>query len=252
MEHVDVEGIPVVLQEPVGVPIGVALWLTHLGGSTDQTLPMLGRLTAAGFVAVSFDPPGHGRRGSADPWQIVTATLGSFRQRMWPLLGQTTLEGLRVLDWVLRRFSVPDRCVAGGVSMGGDVAVALAGIDRRIQRACALVATPEWSRPHMHPLDDPTGLLDQGVADAYAQWYYDALNPMSHLFGYDREVDILFVSGGRDHHVPADDALDFRKALIARNPDAAGRIRVEVKPAASHVDVDDGFYQQALDWFTRD
>jgi hypothetical protein len=53
---------------------------------------------------------------------------------MWPLLGQTTLECLRVLDWTEYRFGPPTRWVAGGVSMGGDITVALAGLDSRISR----------------------------------------------------------------------------------------------------------------------
>jgi hypothetical protein len=51
-----VEGIP--LQwVAADVPQGVALWLTHLGGSTEQTAPMLTRLAERVLLAVSFDPP---------------------------------------------------------------------------------------------------------------------------------------------------------------------------------------------------
>jgi enterochelin esterase-like enzyme len=75
--------------------------------------------------------------------------LASFRRRMWPLLGRSTLECLRVLDWIDETFAVAGPRVAGGVSMGGDIAVALAGVDRRIGRVAALVATPDWTRPGM-------------------------------------------------------------------------------------------------------
>jgi hypothetical protein len=55
----------------------------------------------------------------------------------------------RMLDWVDEHFGVAGPGVAGGVSMGGDVAVALAGVDPRIDRVAALVATPDWARPGM-------------------------------------------------------------------------------------------------------
>jgi hypothetical protein len=104
-----------------------------------------------------------------------------FRRRMWPLAGRSVLESLRVLDWVDDHFGVAGPRVAGGVSTGGDVAVALAGVDRRIDRVAALVATPHWARPGMRTLGEDNVLLDQGEADRYAQWFFDALNPVTHL-----------------------------------------------------------------------
>jgi len=251
--HTDeVEGIPVAWATPDSSPTGVALWLTHLGGSTQQTLPMLDRLADRGLVAVSFDPPGHGRRGTVSPWDLVQQVLGSFRRRMWPLLGQTTLECLRVLDWIDDRFTVSGPRVAGGVSMGGDVAVALAGVDQRITRVSSLIATPDWTRPGMFTLGEEPKLLDQGEADAYAQWFYDALDPMTHLDAYRRAVAIDFQCGGADRHVPSDGAASFRDGLLERNPAAASRIRIEVHDGVSHLDGgrDDRLYSNALAWLT--
>jgi hypothetical protein len=33
--------------------------------------------------------------------------------------------------------------------MGGDVSIALAGIDERVSRVAAMIATPDWTRPRM-------------------------------------------------------------------------------------------------------
>jgi alpha-beta hydrolase superfamily lysophospholipase len=55
----EVDGIPVRWSAADG-PTGVALWLTHLGGSAEQTDSMLTQLAEHGLLAVSFDPPGHG------------------------------------------------------------------------------------------------------------------------------------------------------------------------------------------------
>jgi alpha-beta hydrolase superfamily lysophospholipase len=92
-----VEGIPV-QWVAADVPQGVALWLTHLGGSAEQTAPMLTRLAKRGLLAISFDPPGHGRRGAGgEPCELAGEVLAAFRRRMWPLAGRTVLESLRVL-----------------------------------------------------------------------------------------------------------------------------------------------------------
>src|SRR5262249_12205166 len=96
----DVDGIPVRWMEPTN-EAGVGGWVRHLAGSTEQTKPMLRRLAARGLLAVSFDPPDHGRRfAGSERRELVRDVLGSFRRRMWPLLGLTVLECVRVLDWV--------------------------------------------------------------------------------------------------------------------------------------------------------
>jgi uncharacterized protein len=60
---------------------------------------------------------------------------------MWPLLGQTVLECLRMLDWAGNRFGVRARSSRGASRWAADADVALAGIDRRIGRVAAVVAT---------------------------------------------------------------------------------------------------------------
>ncbi len=229
-----VEGIPVRWVAP-DAPQGVALWLTHLGGSTEQTAPMLTRLAERGMLAVSFDPPGHGHRSAGgEPWELAREVLEAFRRRMWPLAGRTVLESLRVLDWVDEQLGVAGPRVAGGVSMGGDVAVALAGIDARIDRVAALAATPDWTRPGMQTLGEDPVLLEQGEPDRYAQWFFDALNPIAHLDAYEREVAIAFLCGAADLHVPAEAATRFRTALCDRDPRAADRVRVELSTRVSN------------------
>ena len=71
----------------------------------------------------------------------------AFRRRMWPLAGRTVLESLRVLDWADQQFGVTCPRVAGGVSMGGDIAVALAGIDERVTRVAAARRHPRLDAP---------------------------------------------------------------------------------------------------------
>jgi pimeloyl-ACP methyl ester carboxylesterase len=234
-----VDGLPVVLVEPTSdVPRRpLVLWLTHLGGSKEQTRPMLEAFAAAGHPAISFDPPGHGERGDGgDPWQLAERVLGSFRRLMWPLLAQTTLESLRVLDWAAAQLGHDGEVHAGGVSMGGDVSVALAGIDERVTRVAAAVATPDWARPGMRQLANPDELLDQGAPDRYASWLREQLDPMLNLDGYARGPAITFECADGDVHVPPDGAERFKEALFDRYPAAGERIAVNRHPGVGHLD----------------
>jgi len=115
----EVDGIPV--RWAAGdAPYGVALWLTHLGGSAEQTQPMLTQLADRGLLAVSFDPPGHGCRSDGrDPLELGREVLGAFRRRMWPLAGRTVLESLRVLDWADQQFGTPAVASLGACRWAG-------------------------------------------------------------------------------------------------------------------------------------
>jgi uncharacterized protein len=176
----ELNGIPVVVVEPVGTPSRLVLWQTHLGGSATRLLPHLHRLAEQGCRAVSFDPPEHGARAAAgDARAFAAYVLECFRLRMWPILGIATLDALRVLDATAD--SSITTIAAGGISMGGDIAIALAGIDDRISRVAVTGSTPDWTRPGMRRIDSPDVEIDQGEANRHGQWLRDHLDPMLHL-----------------------------------------------------------------------
>ncbi len=143
---------------------------------------------------------------------------------MWPIIGQTTLDCLRVIDHL-----GGGPVVAGGTSMGGDVAVTLAGLDRRVTRVAAIVATPDWTRPGMRDIRDPSRVLPQGDADASAQWFFDRLDPLTHVENYAHGPAILFECGADDLHVPPDGAQRFAAAL-------GEDVRVNVRVGLGHID----------------
>lgn len=236
-QRVSVDGVPVLWVPPVAGSAGapVALWLPGLSQTKQDTLPVLRALAGAGYLAVSFDPWQHGERGTESGGQIITRVFGDLRRHLWPILGHTTLDALRVLDWVIGELGAGPRVVAGGVSMGGDVAVALGGIDRRVERVGAVVATPDWARPGMRDVNNPAIVLPQGVADAYAQWFYDRLDPLTHLDAYAEGPAIAFECGADDAHIPADGALRFQAALAQRHPSTRDRVRVTVHPGLGHI-----------------
>jgi dienelactone hydrolase len=250
-----VDHIPVLWLEPhVRRPVRqLVLFLTYLSGSKEQTIPFLQDIAAAGFVALSFDPWQHGERGTESRQERMTRVFGNFRRHMWPILGQTTLDMLRVIDWAMATLDVNPRVYAGGISMGGDIAVAAAGIDHRIERVAAIVATPDWLRPGMQDLSNPGTLLPPGQPDAYAQYFYDHLNPLTHLAAYAHGPAIHFVCGEKDNHVPPDGALRFQAALRETYPAAADRMQVNFMPGMGHLDVLNTklWWPDCLAWLTR-
>jgi dienelactone hydrolase len=85
-------------------------------------------------------------------------------------------------------------------------------------------------------LAHPARLLPQGTADAYAQWFYDRLDPITHIDAYAHGPAIAFECGQEDVHVPADGALRFQTALRAAHPTAGERVRVTVHSGIGHLD----------------
>lgn len=249
-----VDGIPVVWVTPAarGTTTPLALWLPALSRSTDDAIPFLHELAGAGFLAVSLDPWQHGARGTESGEQLLSRVFGGFRRYMWPILGQTALDCLRVVDWAAAELGAGPRVVAGGVSMGGDIAVALAGIDERVERVAAIVATPDWTRPGMRDLTDPSRPLPQGDADGYARWFYRQLDPLSHLGSYARGPAIAFECGAEDSHVPPDGALRFQAALADAYPATRDRVRVTLHPGLGHLDAarDAAVTRRCLAWLT--
>jgi dienelactone hydrolase len=193
-----------------------------MGGSKEQCLPVLRALAARGLPAVSFDAVEHGGRATRPPMALMAAVQADPPQ-LWAILGGTALDAPRVLDWAADRVGGSDVLVAGGVSLGGSIAVAAAGIDERIARVGAAVATPDWSRATTTPLPDaePDDLRDR-------------LEPMRNLERYRRDVRIAFECGGADRLVPPELAERFKERLAALDPAAGARVTVRLHPGLDH------------------
>ncbi|HEY8911968.1 alpha/beta hydrolase [Lacisediminihabitans sp.] len=231
----------------------LALFLPYLGGTKEAVAPQLARLAERGFTAVSFDPWRLGERGDGDDRAVMEQVFSHFRRDMWPILGQSTLDAVHVLDWATERFDVAaDNIVAGGLSMGGDISVALAGIDKRVTRVAAVVATPDWTRPGMTRVGEPRNIIDQGQPTAYGAWLYNELDPSTHQDRYAHGPAIAFDLGADDTHVPPASAFAFHEALKASAPVAAERMRITAHAGLDHLGAvrDDTVLTAAIDWMT--
>ncbi len=207
-------------------------------------------LAAAGFIGISYDPWQHGERGTETREQLAGRVFSKFRAHMWPIIGQTALDTLRVIDWAIANLGAAPVIYMGGNSMGGDIAVAAAGLDPRIVCVAAIVATPDWTRPGMRRGTKDSPLIPTGEADAYAAFFYDHINPLTHLSHYARRPAITFECGAEDAHVPPDGALRFEAALRQQDPLYAERLRVNMHPGIAH-EVTTAMWEQSLAWLKQ-
>lgn len=253
--HEVVDSIPVLLArpDPAADRHRLAVWLPYFTGTKEAMAPTLERLASRGFTALSLDPWQHGERGTETGDELSRRVFAAFRRGMWPILGQTTLDAIRVLDWAIEHFDVSAGVVAGGISMGGDISVALAGADHRVSRVAAVVATPDWTRPGMASIDDASELIDQGKPSGYAAWLYRALDPMTNLARFEHGAAIRFELGAADTHVPPGSAFAFVDALRAVAPEAARRVQVIARDGLGHLDAarDEAVLDAAITWLAE-
>jgi uncharacterized protein len=165
------------------------------------------------------------------------------RKYFWEILGRTAEEIPRIIDWAEGRFESFSVTYVGGISMGGDVALAALGIDRRIGGACCMIATPEWRRP---------GAAEpQGEPDSYSSGLYERLNPASQVLRYaEWRPAIHFENAGADRFVPPDAARAFIDTLKPLYGDESDKLTLSETPDVDH-GVVDGMHERCLDWFDK-
>jgi dienelactone hydrolase len=236
-----IDHIPAIWIEPASgsAPRKLAIWLTGFTGRKEEMEPYLRELAACGFFALSFDPWQHGERAAKSMDALRTRVFGDYRRHMWPIFGQTALEILRVIDWAVREWGVEKAIRVGGISMGGVAAIAAAGIDPRIVCAAVSGSSPDWLRNGAD--------LPPGKADAYSQYFFDRLNPLTHLDHYRRMPAIDFEFGAEDRHVPPDTALDFQAAMRKTYRAHPDRLRVTLHPGAGHTTTE-GMWRNCREW----
>jgi len=245
MESVQIGSIPILYlreKEPRQREPHLVLWLTGFSGSKESVEPQLRDLASRGYVALSWDPYQHGERQIETRPQLVSRVRGNIRRYFWPILGLTAEETPIIIDWAIKNLGVRPEVGMGGVSMGGDISVAAAGVDRRIKAVSACVATPDWMRPGSF---EPPGEPDED-----AQIVYDRRNPLTHPELYRHRPAIAFQSGANDRQVPPDGGEKFVKALAPLYAKTPERLKVNLFPNTAHA-FTPPMWQASVEWFDR-
>lgn len=220
----------------------LVIWLAGFGGTKESCEPQLRDLAALGFTALSFDAWQHGARRIESGEELRTRVRDNIRRWFWPILYRTARDAVAVLDWSEYRLGLRGAVGIGGVSMGGDIAVAAAGLDRRIAAVSAVIATPDWLRPGSW---EPPGVPDTKAWRAYRDG-----NPLSHLDRYAHCPALAFECGDEDGQVPPDGAERFCAALAATYRDCPDRLRITRHAGVGHRFAD-AMWSAAAGWFDR-
>ncbi len=248
-----VDRIPVLWVEPDNIEkqIPLAIWLDSFTGNKEHVKPQLDELANSGFLALSFDPIDHGQRAHEKTEEIIARLAANYRYNFWPMLGQTILDTTRIIDWALINLKVSTKVFMGGISMGGDVAVAAAGFDKRIQCVASTIATPDWLRPGMKDYMNPDVDFDQGKSDTYSDFFYNTFNPLTHLESYSHCPAILLECGAKDFLVPPDGALRFQNELVSNYKYNPEQIKINLHEGVGHDPTVPEMWKNCLDWFIK-
>jgi len=124
--------------------------------------------------------------------------------------------------------------------MGGDIALAIPILDRRVQVITAAIATPDWLRPGTsqkvgHPSED-------------ALAFFERFNPMNHLDAYDHRPAIFINAGENDTMVPPQSAATFIRVLRALYGEDHARLDLHIHPGVAH-QFNETMWAAHLDWF---
>lgn len=251
--------IPVYYITPEGYKQGddmkICIFLSGLSGNKESLVMTYAKyILENGWTAVFFDHYLHGERANIyDPTTILTKSqeeVTELRTKIlttcfknmyrygWEILGNTSLNTLRVLDYFYGHFPVKES-VMGGHSMGGDTSLVVAGLDRRINRILCVVTAPDWLRPGMHHLKgfgDESVPSDPGQPDAMSTWYFMNFSPSMNLSRYmEGRIEAMFACGELDTHINPNWVYTFRENVYRMNPKAGQKLGIWTNMGAGHV-----------------
>ena len=237
IKYTEIDEIPIAFCMPAKELMNrsLALWIPYLGGDRETCVKELKYLASKGFLSVSLDPYLHGKRNSVKRPGIRTRVFNEFRAYMWNILGITILDCMRIMDWAIKEFNLKNTAVAGGLSMGGDIAVSLAGADKRIRKISTVASSPDWLRSGMTDVMDSSKVIDQGSSTVYGAWLYSKLNPISNLNNYSRGQEMLFILGENDTHINPSYAKRFQELLIQKENGMSEKITINIVEGANHI-----------------
>lgn len=213
----------------------IAVWLPYLGGSKESVKRELQMLSSYGYFAISIDLYLNGERVKNLKEDIRTLVFENFRAYMWEMLGITAMDIYRTIDWAIKTFKLNDYVVIGGLSMGGDIALAVAGMDVRIKKVSAIGASPNWDRHGMTDVMDSKKIIEQGQPTNFGKWLYNKLNPVSNLELFCRPMQIHLEFGELDTHIHSEWTVDFKNKLIEKYPEEKCNIELIINNGLDHL-----------------
>jgi len=210
----------------------------------------LRELAAAGYVAVSFDPVDHGERSRISDQDLIDSSDGSFRipetghvyRHFWSIVAETAEEVPAIIDWAVAELGVAPTVGMGGISMGGNITVAAAALDRRIGVVATAIAEADWLRPG--------STIPVSVPNAYIQSHYDRYNPLTNLAHYRHCPAMLFSCGAEDTMIPPGGAQRFVRALAATYAACPEKLELVLEDGVEHV-FTKTMWRRSLGWFER-
>lgn len=237
LELMNVDEVPIALcQPPKKIANGsLAIWIPYLGGNRKTGIKELQQLASEGYFAISLDPYLHGDRKQPKQPSVRTLVFKEFKATMWPIIGITTLDTFRIIDWAIKNFNLNDMVVVGGLSMGGDIAIALAGIDKRIKKVVAVATSPDWLRPGMTEVFDSSKIIKQGKPTLFGEWLYNQLDPLTHIQSYSHLPKIHFELGEKDTHISPKHAIKFKKEFDKKFPKSTKTISININNDCNHL-----------------
>ncbi|HEY7270168.1 MAG TPA: alpha/beta fold hydrolase, partial [Dehalococcoidia bacterium] len=190
--------VPALLAKPAG-PAPRAILIQHGGGeSKDDPLMhlLMRRWSAAGFICLAIDAPGHGERSVSESPVARRGFFEYLRAR-----AQNVIDLRRGLDLLQAEFGVEaGACGYWGVSMGGSVGVMLLAADSRLKHACLCLAGARARRAW--PAIDPA-LADFAAAN---------LDPLA-LARDIKGASVLMLNGEHDETISREDGERLFEAL---------------------------------------
>jgi uncharacterized protein len=242
-----VSGVPLLWEEPIQAnQRKLVIWLPGLTDSKESMHTFLEHLASAGYVALSFDPIDHGERSrftnTLDPNDGSFSVDGKIYRHFWSILAQTIQEVPVIIDWAIAELGVSPVVGVGGKSMGGDIAIAAAGLDQRISVVAACIATPDWLKPgSIYKLSAPNDQI---------QSQYERYNPLTNLSHYQHQPAITFQCSAGDTMVPPDGATRFVEKLKPLYEGSLERLEVVLEQGVGH-ELTETMWRSSLAWFRR-
>lgn len=198
---------------------GTVLFFHGLHASKDAQDKELASLAARGWLAVGIDVVGHGERRDAEWVRRLTAPSEDFEESFFEAVRLTAAEIPGIIDELVRwGCTDPHRVAVSGISMGGYITYAAAGIDPRIKVLAPILGSPRWKRsfpdsPHKSPERFfPVALLaqtagqDQSVPPRFAREFHQVLEPF-YASAPERLAYVEFAGCGHFMPEPAWDRL---------------------------------------------